>query len=69
MPLAAELRSWLEGVLVQLSAKSGLAKAIHYALVRWVALTRFCDDGAIEIDNNRAGDPSAGDGSVMQIFP
>lgn len=54
VPLAAELRSWLEGALVQLSAKSGLAKAIHYALVRWAALTRFCGDGAIEIDNNTA---------------
>jgi transposase len=53
-PLLADLRSWLEDVLVRLSAKSGLAKAIHYALVRWMALTRFCDDGAIEIDNNTA---------------
>jgi hypothetical protein len=53
-PLLADLRSWWEDVLVRLSAKSGLAKAIHYALVRWTALTRFCDDGAIEIDNNTA---------------
>lgn len=54
VPLVAELRNWLEGVRVQLSAKSGLAKAIHYALVRWAALTCFCDNGAIEIDNNTA---------------
>jgi transposase len=54
VPLATDLRAWLEGVRVQLSAKSGLAKAIHYALVRWTALTRFCDNGDIEIDNNTA---------------
>ncbi len=26
--------------------------AIRYALVRWEALTRFIDDGNIEVDNN-----------------
>jgi hypothetical protein len=36
------------------SAKSQLAAAIHYALVRWVELTRYRDDGRIEIDNNSA---------------
>mgnify|MGYP003520847475 CR=1 FL=1 len=38
----------------KLSAKSELAGAINYALKRWVALTRYRDDGAIEIDNNAA---------------
>lgn len=28
--------------------------AIRYALTRWVALTRYCDDGRLEIDNNAA---------------
>ena len=28
--------------------------AILYALNRWQALTRYCDDGRIEIDNNAA---------------
>jgi hypothetical protein len=36
------------------SAKSELAGAIKYALVRWMALTRYRDDGRIEIDNNSA---------------
>jgi transposase len=31
-----------------------LAGAINYALERWVALTRYRDDGAVEIDNNTA---------------
>ena len=33
---------------------SELAIAIRYALTRWSALTRYCDDGRIEIDNNAA---------------
>ena len=37
-----------------MSKKSDLAGAIHYALARWRALTRYCDDGRIEIDNNAA---------------
>jgi hypothetical protein len=52
-PLAA-LRVWLEATLAQVSAKSALASAIRYALPRWTALVRYCDDGHIEIDNNAA---------------
>ena len=29
-----------------------MAQAIHYALVRWEALTRYIDEGGLEIDNN-----------------
>jgi hypothetical protein len=38
----------------RVSAKSELAQAIGYSLVRWQALTRYRDDGRIEIDNNAA---------------
>ena len=31
-----------------------LVAAIQYALSRWVALTRYRDDGRLEIDNNAA---------------
>ena len=31
-----------------------MAGAIQYGLVRWTALTRYRDDGRIEIDNNTA---------------
>ena len=34
------------------SQKSKLAEAIRYALSRWEGLTRFLDDGRIEIDSN-----------------
>jgi hypothetical protein len=53
-PILEDLRLWLEATLLQLSAKSALARAINYSLVRWAALTRFCEDGRIEIDNNTA---------------
>jgi transposase len=53
-PLLDELHAWLLVALRTVSAKSQLAIAINYALVRWHALTRYCDDGRIEIDNNSA---------------
>ena len=37
-----------------MSKKSELAVAIRYALSRWAALTRYRDDGRVEIDNNAA---------------
>lgn len=53
-PLLESLHQWLQSNLAQLSAKSETASAIRYALGRWAALTRFCDDGRLEIDNNAA---------------
>ena len=32
---------------------SATAKAIDYSLGRWVALTRYFDDGRLAADNNR----------------
>lgn len=52
--LLEQLHAWLSATLRSVSAKSQLAGAIHYALVRWRALTRYRDDGRIEIDNNSA---------------
>jgi transposase len=51
-PLLADMRTWLETTLTRLSGRSDLAGAIRYALTRWTALTRYVDDGTIEIDNN-----------------
>ena len=53
-PLLAELRVWMEKTLRSLSPKSETAEAIRYALSRWRALTRYVDDGRIEIDNSAA---------------
>ena len=53
-PLLESLRSWMEASLRSLSTKSETAGAIRYALSRWSALTRYIDDGLLEIDNNPA---------------
>ena len=53
-PLLESLRAWLAATLHTESAKSELAGAIKYALVRWPELIRYRDDGRIEIDNNSA---------------
>jgi transposase len=53
-PLLDELRQWLEATLSRISAKSEIAIAIRYALTRWTPLTRYRDDGRLEIDNNPA---------------
>ena len=47
-----ELESWLRAKLQLISQKTKLAEAIRYALSRWKGLTRFIDDGRIEIDSN-----------------
>jgi transposase len=53
-PLLESLREWLRHTVSRTSKKSELAKAIGYVLTRWTALTRYRDDGRIEIDNNAA---------------
>jgi len=47
-----ELEPWLRAKLALISQKSKLAEAIRYALSRWEGLTRFVEDGRIEIDSN-----------------
>lgn len=49
-----ELHHWLNKTLAGLSRKSDTAAAIRYALSRWRALSRFLDDGRIEMDNSAA---------------
>src|SRR5207247_1924601 len=51
-PIIDALRPWLEAKLATVSGKSTIAEAIRYALSRWDGLTRFLDDGRIEIDSN-----------------
>jgi len=53
-PLLESLHEWLQSALTKLSTKSDTAAAVKYALGHWQALTRFCDDGRLEIDNNAA---------------
>jgi len=53
-PLLDELRHWMEKILRSFSTKSETAGAIRYALSHWRALTRYVDDGQLEIDNSAA---------------
>ena len=53
-PLLDEFKALCEKTLSQVSRKSGLAKAIRYALPRWTALTRYTTDGRLDISNNAA---------------
>jgi transposase len=53
-PLLTSLQNWLKESLTRLSRKSETAVAINYALGRWTALVRYCDQGLLEIDNNSA---------------
>lgn len=53
-PLLDDLEAWLKNTYSAASKKSALAGAIQYALSRWAALTRYRDDGRLEIDNNAA---------------
>ena len=53
-PILDDLRQWMDKMLRSLSAKSDTAGAIRYALSHWRALTRYVDDGLLEIDNSAA---------------
>ncbi len=53
-PELKSLHEWLHKTATTLSKKSELAKAIRYALSNWAALTRYGEDGRVEIDNNAA---------------
>jgi transposase len=51
-PIVAGLEPWLREKLGLISQKTKLAEAIRYTLSRWEGLTRFLDDGRVEIDSN-----------------
>ncbi len=53
-PLLESLHEWLQSCLTKLSQKSDTTAAVKYALGRWEALTRYAEDGGLEIDNNAA---------------
>ena len=47
-----DLHQYLAARGRQVSAKSKLGEAIRYALTRWDGLSRFIDDGRIDLDSN-----------------
>src|SRR6195952_1470859 len=51
-PLAKALHNWMLTQRDLVPNGSATAKALDYSLKRWVALTRYLEDGAVPIDNN-----------------
>jgi transposase len=51
-PLVLELETRLQQHLARVSAKAPIADAIRYGLNHWDGLSRFLDDGRIELDTN-----------------
>lgn len=53
IPIAEKLHEWMLAQRELAPEGSATAKALDYSLKRWVALTRYLNDGAVPIDNNR----------------
>jgi transposase len=53
-PLIIDLEHWLREQRARVSRNSDTGKAIDYSLKRWIALTRFLDDGRLCMSNNAA---------------
>ncbi len=50
--IADQLHRWLKAQRQRVPDGTASAKAMDYSLKRWVALTRFIEDGNLPIDNN-----------------
>src|SRR5215470_14211632 len=51
-PILDKLRNYLLEIEIEGLPKSPEGRAVRYTLKNWTALTRFCEDGYLEIDNN-----------------
>jgi transposase len=53
-PVAEKLHGYLLEIEGELLPKSPAGRAVRYTLKNWEALTRYLEDGDLEIDNNRS---------------
>jgi transposase len=51
-PILDKLRNYLFELQAEVLPKSPEGRAVRYTLKNWTALTRYCEDGDLEIDNN-----------------
>jgi hypothetical protein len=51
-PILDKLHNYLEGIQLVVLPKSPEGRAVRYTLKNWTALTRYCEDGDLQIDNN-----------------
>lgn len=52
VPVLADLHAYLLKIREQVLPRSAAGQAVNYALKNWAALTRYCQDGGLAIDNN-----------------
>lgn len=52
VPLLAQLGKWMKEQYLQSLPKSTIGKALAYSIERWDTLTRYTEDGRLNIDNN-----------------
>jgi transposase len=53
-PLLEDLKQWCDDNLTKTTKDSTIGKAIRYTINQWDKLSRYIDDGNIQIDNNAA---------------
>ena len=53
-PVLDALLSWANAMQAKTAPKSALGRAIHYLLEQWPYLTRYLEEGRLELSNNRA---------------
>jgi transposase len=53
-PVVADLEKWMRTERARLSRHAETARAIDYMLTRWLAFTRFLNDGRVCLTNNAA---------------
>jgi transposase len=53
-PLVGDLETWIRGERAKLSRHAEVARAMDYMLKRWIAFSRFLNDGRICLSNNAA---------------
>ena len=54
VPLLAQFKTWLDKSSRAVLPESLLGRAIQYALNQWDKFIRYCEDGRIDVDNNRS---------------
>ncbi len=52
-PILAEFKQWIEQVQSKVLPSAGLGQALAYTTNHWQGLTRYVEDGRLEIDTNR----------------
>src|SRR5260370_1362138 len=51
-PILDKFHNYLLEIQAEVLPKSPEGRAVRYTLKNWTALTRYCEDGDLEIDNN-----------------